>query len=68
MPKYSVPITRKIEDVFIVEARNGSEAAFKVAELIAEGVEPDRQMCTERKVGTARPLIDDTEVAPSVGP
>jgi hypothetical protein len=59
--KYSVPVTRKTLDVFIVEARNGSEAAFIAAEAIAEGKQPDQQTNLGRTIGTARPLVDDDD-------
>jgi hypothetical protein len=63
MAKYSVPITTKKLDVYIVEARNGSEAAFLAAEAIANGVMPDQTTNLGRIIGTARPLADEpTEV------
>lgn len=57
--KYSVPITSKRLDVFIVEARNGSDAAFKAAERIGKGEAPDQTRELSRQVGSARPLVDD---------
>ena len=66
MAKYSVPITRKTLDVYIVEARNGSEAAFVAAEAIANGATPNQTTNLGRSIGTARPLIDEPEVAGGV--
>lgn len=59
--KYSVPITRKILEVYVVEARNGSEAAFKAAELRAEGTAPDQVTDLGHSVSTARPLINEPD-------
>lgn len=61
MPKYSVPITRKTLDVFFVEARNGSEAAFAAAERIAKGDAPDQTRELGRQVGSARPVVADPD-------
>lgn len=60
MAQYSVPINRKTLDVFYVDARNGSEAAFKAAELIAAGVEPSTSTELSRQIGTARQVAQDS--------
>jgi hypothetical protein len=59
MAKYSVPITTKTLSVFIVEARNGSDAAFQVAEAIANGAIADQTTNLGRVIGAARPLVDE---------
>jgi hypothetical protein len=60
MPKYSVPITRKILDVYIVEAKNGSHAAFIAATNILEGGSATFSRELSRNVGSAKPLAEDT--------
>lgn len=57
--QYSVPITTKTLDVYIVEAKNGSDAAFKVAGLINDGVPPTRSRELNRTIGSAKPLVND---------
>lgn len=59
MPKYSVPITTKTLDVYVVDAKNGSDAAFKAAGLVAENVPPTHSRELSRQVGSAKPLIED---------
>lgn len=59
MPKYTVPIVRKVMDVYTIEARNGSEAAFKAAERIANGDAPDHTRELSRDVKSAKPVVDD---------
>lgn len=61
--KYSVPITTKTLDVYIVEARNGSDAAFQVAEAIANGAVPNHTTNLGRNIGAARPIIVDEPTA-----
>lgn len=63
---YSVPITTKTLDVYILEARNGSEAAFKAAELIAEGVAPNQHTKLGRTIGSAKPLVANEPNDPAV--
>lgn len=60
MAQYSVPITTKTLDVYIVEAKNGSDAAFKAANLITQGEKPTHSRELSRQVGSARPVLDDT--------
>jgi hypothetical protein len=55
MPKYTVPVTRKTLDVYVVEARNATEAGMNAAYLIAENAPPTHQRELSRVVGTARP-------------
>jgi hypothetical protein len=64
--QYSVPITTKTLDVYIVEAKNGSDAAFKVAGLINDGVEPTRSRVLNTTIGSAKPVIADEPNDPAV--
>lgn len=59
--KYSVPITTKSLAVYEVDAKNGSEAAFKVAQLVAAGTEPTHARVVSTSVGSAKPTVEDTE-------
>lgn len=59
MKKYSVPIKRTTLDVFIVEARSGSDAAFQAAERISKGDAPDQTRELNRQVLSAKQIVDD---------
>jgi len=64
MPKYTVPVTRKTLDVYVVEARNATEAGMKAAYLIVDDDEPTYQRELSRVVGTARPEQVEPDALP----
>ncbi len=59
MPKYTVPIVRTVQDVYIVEARSGTEAGMAAAVRIAAGDEPDTSRELSRRVLSAKTVLDD---------
>ena len=63
MPKYTVPITRKVLDVYVVEARNGTEAGMKAAYAVADGEAPTHTRELSRVVGSARPELAELPLA-----
>lgn len=60
MTMYAVPIERKVLDVYHVEARSGTDAAFKVATEIAAGATPTHTRELSRRVLSARSVVEDT--------
>jgi hypothetical protein len=64
--KYSVPVTRKVLDVYIVEAKNPTHAAFIAATDVANGGEPTQTRELSRQVGSAKRVVDDEETLPGV--
>jgi len=62
MPKYSVPVTRKVLDVYIVEAKNPSHAAFVAATHRSNGGEPTMTRELSWDVGSAKRIVDDEEL------
>jgi len=67
MPKYSLPITRKWIDVYIVEAKSPTDAGIQVGQLIAQGSEPDHQTEVGYNVGSAKLVIVDEPTLPGIG-
>lgn len=59
MPKYTVPIVRTVQDVYVVEARSATEAGMVAATRIANGDPPDSSKEQGRKVLSAKTLADD---------
>jgi len=66
MPKYTVPIVRTVQDVYVVEARSGTEAGMAAAVRIAAGEEPDSSRELRRRVLSAKTVLDDTVESASV--
>lgn len=59
MAKYNVPIERKVLDIYQVEARSGSDAAFQAALLVSEGNPPTSTRELSRRVLSARPAVSE---------
>jgi hypothetical protein len=60
MPKYTVPIVRTVQDVYVVEARSGTEAGMAAATRIAAGDAPDTSRELSRRVLSAKTVLDDS--------
>lgn len=65
MPKYTVPIVRTLQDVYVVEARSATEAGMAAATRIAAGEPPDSSRELSRRVLSAKTVLDDTVDAPT---
>lgn len=63
MPKYTVPIVRTIEEVYIVEARSGTDAGVQAATRIANGDAPDYSRELSKRVLSAKTLTDDVNTS-----
>jgi hypothetical protein len=63
MPKYTVPINRKVLDVYVVEAKSGPAAVFEAATQAANGVPPTHTRELSRTVGAAKTVVPDEPAA-----
>lgn len=59
MSLYAMQRVIKTVEVYEVEAKNGTDAGFKVAQHIADGGEPASRMTFSSAFGQARPVIED---------
>ena len=68
MAKYSVPVTRKVLDVYVVEARNATHAGMVAAELISNDDKPTHSHELSRTVMSAKPMVPDQQTAITINP
>jgi hypothetical protein len=63
MPKYSVPVTRRFIDVYIVEAKSPTAAGVEVGKAIALELAPAHTTPTSMAIGSAKLIIEEPTIA-----
>lgn len=63
MPKFTVPVVRTVQDVYIVEARSATEAGMIAGARIYGDGAPDTSRELSRKVLSAKRVVDEPDAA-----